>query len=133
MLQKQSQSIDVNGPRRVPAKNIESVRSIRWHSKECDRVYAIPKSTSQIGELSNVDELTDEIAHARHLLCLWPDTRSVEEYSWFYSHNLGHFHDPKSSLEPTMGRNSVFLHVPETRMVHGDHKVEQVRHPYAEK
>jgi hypothetical protein len=109
------------------------VRSIRWNSKKCDRVYAIPKSTSQRGELSNVDELTDEIVHARHLLCLWPDTQSVAEYSWLDSYNLGHFRDPISSLEPTMGKNSVFLHVPGTRMAHGDHKAEQVRHRYAEK
>ena len=125
--------MDLNSPRRVPAKNIESVWSIRWNGKECDRVYAIPKSTSQRGELSNVDELTDEIAHARHLLCLWPDTQSVVEYSWLDSRNLGHFRDPKSSLEPTMGRNSVFLHVPGTRMVRGDHRVKQVRHRCAEK
>jgi hypothetical protein len=109
------------------------VRSIRWNSKECDRVYAIPKSTSQRGELSSVDELTDEIAHARHLLYLWPDTQSVAGCSWPDSHNLGHFRDPKSSLEPTMGKSSVFLHVPGTRMAHGDHKVEQVHHRYAEK
>ena len=109
------------------------MRSIRWNSKECDRVYAIPKSTSQRGELSNVDEFTDEIAHAPHLLCLWPDTPSVAEYSWLDSHNLRHFRDPKSSLEPTMGKNSVFLHVPGTRMARGDHKAEQVRHQYAEK
>ena len=125
--------MDSNSPRRVPAKSIESVRSIRRNSKECDRVYAIPKSTSQRGELSNLDELTDEIAHACHLLCLWPDTQSVAECSWLDSHNLGRFRDPKSSLEPTMGKNSVFLHVPGTRMAHGDHKVEQVRYQYAEK
>jgi len=125
--------MDFNSPRRVPAKDIESVRSIRWDSEECDRVYAIPKSTSQRGELSNVDGLTDEIARARHLLCLWPDTQSAAEYSWLDSHNLGHFRDPKSSSEPTMGKNSVFLHVPGTRMAHNDHKVEQVRHRYAEK
>ena len=35
-----------NGLQRVPAKNIESVRSVRWNSKECDRIYAIPESTS---------------------------------------------------------------------------------------
>lgn len=125
--------MDFNGPRRIPAKNIESVRSIRWNSKQCDRVYAIPKSTSQRRELSNVDELTDEIAHARHLVCLWPDIQSVVEYSWLDSHNLRHLHDPKSSLESTMGKNYVFLHVPGTRTAHGDHKVEQVRHRYAEK
>ncbi len=125
--------MDFNSLRCVPAKNIEAVRSIRWNSKECDRVYAIPKSMSQKGELSNVDEFTDERAHARHLLCLWPDTQSVAEYSWLDSHNLGHFRDPKSSLEPTMGKNSVFLHVPGTRMARGDHKVEQVRHRYAGK
>ena len=125
--------MDFNSSRRVPAKDIESVRSIRWNSKECDRVYAIPKSTSQRCELSNVDELADEIARARHLLCLWPDTQSVAEYSWPDSHNLGRFRDPKSSLEPKMGKNSVFPHAPGTRMVHGDHKVEQVRHRYAER
>ena len=32
-----------------------------------------------------------------------------------------------------MGKNSVFLHVPGTRVVRGDHKVEQARHLYAEK
>lgn len=125
--------MDFSIPRRVPAKNKESVRPVRWNSKECDRVYAIPKSASQRGELSNVDELTDEIVHVCHLLCLWPDTQNVAEYSWLDSHNLGHFRDPKSSLEPTMDKNSVFLHVPGTRMAHGDHKVEQVHHRYAEK
>ncbi len=32
-----------------------------------------------------------------------------------------------------MGKNSEFLHVQETRMARGDHKVVQVRHRYAEK
>lgn len=124
--------MNFNSPRCVPTENIESVRSIRWNSKECDRVYAIPKSTSQRGKPSNVDKLTDEIARAHHLLFLWPDTQRVAEYSLLDNHNLGHFRDPKSSLESTMGKDSVFLHVPGTRMARGDHKVEHVRR-YAEK
>jgi hypothetical protein len=109
------------------------VRTIRWNSKQRDRIYAIPKSTSQRNEQSNINELTDEIAHARHLLCLWLDMQSVSEYSWLDSHTLKRFHAPKASLEAKKGKNSVFLHAPETRMARGDHTVVQVRYRYAEK
>jgi hypothetical protein len=91
------------------------------------------KSTSQRSEQSDIGELTDEIAHAHHLLCLWLDKQSVSEYSWHDSHTPIRFRAPKSSLEAKKDKNSVFLHAPGTRMARGDHTVVQVRYRYAEK
>lgn len=112
---------------------MKPVGSVGRNSKQCDRIYAIPKPTSQRSEQGNIDGPTDETARARHLLGLWLDIQCVLEYSWLDSHTLGRFRAPKASLGTKMGKNSGFLHDPGTRMARGDHKVVQVRCSYAEK
>lgn len=73
-----------------PSNSVESMRTVRWHSKDREGVNAEPsvRAVEVVPPCRSHKALTDATNHVHHWVCLEPDSQHVAGYFLPYPHTL---------------------------------------------